>query len=77
MIFSPRSDRLIRGIFCGLIAVAISPPATLSAADPAPADLVLRNGVVVTVDSDRPRAEALAVRATGSWPSATRPPSNR
>ncbi len=43
------------------------------AAEPAPADLVLRGGVIVTVDDDRPRAEALAARdgrivAVGSDP---------
>ena len=36
--------------------------AALVAAGPAPADLVLTNAVVHTVDAKRPRAEAVAVR---------------
>jgi predicted amidohydrolase YtcJ len=45
-------------------AVAVAVVASHSACGPRtePADLVLRNGKVVTVDSTRPRAEALAVR---------------
>ena len=36
--------------------------AAAHAAEPAPADLVLRGGIIVTVDDARPRAEALAAR---------------
>ena len=45
-----------------IIAAGLSLQAPARAADPAPADLVLRGGIIVTVDDGRPRAEALAAR---------------
>jgi predicted amidohydrolase YtcJ len=53
------------------VAAAGRPPST-AAAPPEPADLVLRNGRLVTLDPARPVAEALAARgerivAVGSW----------
>ncbi len=44
-----------------LLASGLSVPAGTSAAEE-PADLVLRNAVIHTVDAERPRAEAVAVR---------------
>jgi predicted amidohydrolase YtcJ len=44
------------------VLAALALVAPVRAAVPAPADLVLKNGVVHTVDPRRPRAEALAVR---------------
>jgi predicted amidohydrolase YtcJ len=57
----------------GLAVAASTSRAGTSAAPPEPADLVLRNGHIVTMDPARPRAEALAARgetivAVGSWP---------
>ena len=57
----------------GLAVAASTSPRTTAAAPPEPADLVLRNGRIVTMDPARPRAEALAARgetivAVGSWP---------
>jgi predicted amidohydrolase YtcJ len=56
----------------GLAVAASTRAPTTAAAPPAPADLVLRNGVIVTLEAGRPRAEALAARgetivAVGSW----------
>jgi predicted amidohydrolase YtcJ len=55
----------------GLATVVSTPPRTAAAPAEA-ADLVLRNGSLVTMDAARPRAEALAARgqtivAVGSW----------
>jgi predicted amidohydrolase YtcJ len=54
------------------VALALLMPGAPAAAAPPPADLVLRNGTLVTMDAARPRAEALATRgdtivAVGSW----------
>ena len=57
----------------GLAVAASTSPRPTAAAPPEPADLVLRNGRIVTMDPARPSAEALAARgetivAVGSWP---------
>ncbi|HEY7512511.1 MAG TPA: amidohydrolase, partial [Vicinamibacteria bacterium] len=56
----------------GLAAAAASSSAPGTSAAAAPADLVLRNGRLVTMDPARPAAEALAARgdtivAVGAW----------
>ena len=52
--------------------------AAAHAAEPAPADLVLRGGIIVTVDDARPRSPKPSPRATGaSSPSGPTPASNR
>src|SRR5688500_2234225 len=62
-----------RGALTTVLALAAAGrPASLSAAPPAAADLVLRNARIVTMDPARPTADALAVRgdtilAVGSW----------
>jgi predicted amidohydrolase YtcJ len=56
----------------GLAVAAITRAPSTGAAPPDAADLVLRNGTLVTLDPARPRAEALAARgdtivAVGTW----------
>jgi predicted amidohydrolase YtcJ len=69
-----RMSLLNKGALTTVLALAAAGrPGSTSAAPPAAADLVLRNGRIVTMDPARPRAEALAVRgdtilAVGSWP---------
>jgi predicted amidohydrolase YtcJ len=48
--------------FAPLAIVAIASPAAVSAQAPVPADLIVYNAVVYTVDSTRPMAQAIAVR---------------
>jgi hypothetical protein len=45
-----------------IVAAGLWSSQSAHAVEPAPADLVLRGGIIVTVDDDRPRAEALAAR---------------
>ncbi|MGH9395007.1 MAG: amidohydrolase, partial [Terriglobales bacterium] len=52
--------RMLRNCCLGLL-LAVGP--ALLAQSPAPADLVLRHGVIATLDAAHPQAEALAVRA--------------
>lgn len=69
-----RMSILNKGALTTVLALAAAGrPGSTSAAPPAAADLVLRNGRIVTMDPARPRADALAVRgdtivAVGTWP---------
>jgi predicted amidohydrolase YtcJ len=49
-------------LICLLAAAAVIMPLTACAQRPEPADLVLRDGKIVTVDTERPSAQALAVK---------------
>jgi predicted amidohydrolase YtcJ len=64
--------RALRVVTLAAALAAVLALPSRAAGKPAPADLVLRNGVIVTMDPARPRAEALATRSetvvtVGSW----------
>jgi predicted amidohydrolase YtcJ len=57
----PLSAVTIGALFCAELALAAF-SSSLAAQEKGPAELVLRNGVVVTVDGDQPQAQAVAAR---------------
>ena len=59
--YSPRIHRTLCRAFAALLATALIGACGSPAPDVAPADLVLRNGKVVTVDDAMPEAEAIAI----------------